>query len=110
MATSALANAQAIGDRFATGYALQGLMWRLYHARDFAGLLDRIDEALDVIGDDPQTIDLRLMLLMNRFSMLDTLDRRADALATAQQTLALGERVGTSRLRRDPLLPGGCLL
>ena len=38
------------------------------------------------------------MLLMNRFSMLDTLDRRDDALATAQQTLALGERVGTSRL------------
>ena len=98
MATSALASAQAIGDRFAAGYALQGLMWRLYHGRDFAGLLDRIDETLDIIGDDPQTIDLRLMLLMNRFSMLDTLDRRDDALATAQQTLALGERVGTSRL------------
>jgi DNA-binding CsgD family transcriptional regulator len=98
MASSALASAQAIGDRFAAGYALQALMWRLYHDRDFAGLLDRIDEALNVIGDDPQTIDLRLMLMMNRFSMLDTLDRRDDALATAQQTLALGERVGTSRL------------
>ena len=73
-------------------------MWRLYHSRDFAGLLDRIDETLGVIGDDPQTIDLRLMLMMNRFSMLDTLDRRDDALTTAQQTLVLGERVGTSRL------------
>ncbi|HEY3907763.1 MAG TPA: AAA family ATPase [Streptosporangiaceae bacterium] len=98
LATSALASAQAIGDKFAAGYALQGLMWRRYHSRDFAGLLDDIDEALDVIADDPQTIDLRLMLLMNRFSMLDTLDRRDDALSTAQQTLALGERVGTSRL------------
>ncbi|HET7014928.1 MAG TPA: AAA family ATPase [Streptosporangiaceae bacterium] len=98
VAAAALASAQAIGDKFAAGYALQGLMWRMYHGRDFAGLLDGIDEALEVIGDDPQTIDLRLMLLMNRFSMLDTLDRRDEALATAQRTLALGERVGTSRL------------
>jgi len=98
VATSALASAQAIGDRFAAGYALQTLMWRLYHSRDFTGLLDRTDEALDVIGDDPQTIDLHLLMLMNRFSILDALDRRADALATAQQALALGERVGTSRL------------
>jgi tetratricopeptide (TPR) repeat protein len=61
-------------------------------------MVDRIDEALDVIGDDPETIDLRLLLLMNRFAMLETLDRIPEALATAQQALALGEQVGTSRL------------
>jgi DNA-binding CsgD family transcriptional regulator len=98
VASRTLARAQAIGDRFATGYALQTLMWPVFHARDYAGMVDRIDEALDVIGDDPQTIDLHLLLLMNRFAMLDTLDRHAEALATAQQALALGERAGMSRL------------
>jgi DNA-binding NarL/FixJ family response regulator len=98
VADQALAGAQVTGDRFAAGYALQAMMWPVYHARDFAGVIDRIDEALDVIGDDPQTIDLHLLLLMNRFAILDAIDRRAEALATAQQALALGERVGTSRL------------
>jgi predicted SnoaL-like aldol condensation-catalyzing enzyme len=35
-------------------------MWPACQAQDFAGVVDRIDQALDVIGDDPQTIDLRL--------------------------------------------------
>jgi hypothetical protein len=61
-------------------------------------MVDRIDEALEVIDADPETIDLRLLLLMNRFAMLDSAGRRAEARATAQQALALGERVGTSRL------------
>jgi DNA-binding CsgD family transcriptional regulator len=98
VAEQALASARAIGDRFAAGYALQALMWPVYHGQDYAGMVDRIDEALNVIGDDPATIDLHLLLLMNRFAMLDTLDRIAEALATAQEALALGERVGTSRL------------
>jgi DNA-binding CsgD family transcriptional regulator len=98
VAGQVLASAQTIGDRFAAGYALQTLMWPVYHARDYAGMVDRIDEALDVIGDDPETIDLHLLLLMNRFAMLDATDRRAEAFATAEQALALGERVGTSRL------------
>ncbi len=98
VAGQVLASARAIGERFAAGYALQTLMWPVYHAQDYTGVIDRIDEALNVIGDDPQTIDLHLLLLMNRFAMLNTLDRVPEALATAQQALALGERVGTSRL------------
>ncbi len=98
VAGQALASAQGIGDRFAAGYCLQTLMWPTCQAQDFAGVVDRIDQALDVIGDDPQTIDLHLLLLMNRFQMLHNTDRRAEALATAQQALALGEQVGTSRL------------
>jgi DNA-binding CsgD family transcriptional regulator len=98
VAEQALASARATGDRLAAGYALQTLIWHVYGAKDYAGVVDRIDEALEVIGDDPATIDLHLLLLMNRFAMLDTLDRRAEALATAQQALALGERAGTPRL------------
>jgi DNA-binding CsgD family transcriptional regulator len=98
LAEKALASARAIGDRFAAGYALHALTWPVYHAQDYAGIVDRIDEALNVIGNDPGTIDLHLLLLMNRFATLDTLGRIAEALATAQEALALGERAGTSRL------------
>jgi DNA-binding CsgD family transcriptional regulator len=94
----ALASAEAIGDKLAAGYARHSLMWPVYNAHDFDGAVERIDEALEVIGDDPQTIDLHLLLLMNRFALLDAGNRRAEALATAQQALALGERVGTPRL------------
>jgi hypothetical protein len=88
----------ATGDRFAAGYALLTLMSPDYHERDFTAIIDRIDEALDVIGDDPEIIDLHLLLLMNRFTTLDIIGRRAEAFATAQQALALGKRVGTARL------------
>jgi DNA-binding CsgD family transcriptional regulator len=98
VAQEALASARATGDRFAAGYALQTLMWVTYHDQDFADLVDRIDEALEVIDADPETIDLHLLLLMNRFAMLSSVGRHDDALATVQQALALGERVGTSRL------------
>jgi DNA-binding CsgD family transcriptional regulator len=99
VAGEALAKAQAIGDPLATGYAMQSSMWYVFQTGDFAEMLDRTDQTLDVIGDDPQTIDLHLLLLMNRFTLLGSLDRPVEALATAHQALALGERAGTSRLR-----------
>jgi tetratricopeptide (TPR) repeat protein len=69
-----------------------------FYRRDYGGALECIDRALAFIGDDPHTIDLRLLLLMNKFGLLDTRGRRAEALATAQQAVALGERAGTPRL------------
>jgi DNA-binding CsgD family transcriptional regulator len=97
-AREALASAEAIGDGFAAGYALQTLIRSSYFRQDFSELFDRLDQALLITRDDPQTTDLRLLLLMNRFSLLDAMDRRAEALATAQEALALGEKVGTPRL------------
>ena len=97
-ARAALASAEAIGDRVAVGYAFQTLMRERFYGRDYAGALEYIDRALAFIGDDPHTSDLRLLLLMNKFGFLDASGHRAEALATAQQALAFGERVGTPRL------------
>ena len=98
LAGQALAGAERTGDRFAAGYALHALSIVAYHRRDHAAYLGHIDRALAKIGDDPQTTDLRLMLLSNRAGMLEELDRHAEAGATIRQALDLAERAGTPRL------------
>jgi len=94
----ALADAERAGDRFAAGYALHALSTVAYHRRDHAAYLRHIDRALALIGDDPQTSDLRLLLLSNRTGMLEDLDRRDEAGATIRQALDLAEKAGTPRL------------
>jgi DNA-binding CsgD family transcriptional regulator len=97
-AGEALAEAERAGDRFAAGYALHALSLVDYLRRDLAAMVGRVDRALAVIGDDPQTTDLRLLLLGNRAGALGDLDRHAEADATFRQALALAERAGTPRL------------
>jgi hypothetical protein len=48
-----------------------------------------------VIGDDPETTDLRLLLMTNRLTSLSRLGRDIDT--DARELLALAERVGTAR-------------
>jgi DNA-binding CsgD family transcriptional regulator len=55
-----------------------------------------MERALAVIGDDPETTDLRLLLLGNRLTALSNLGREASA--EARQLLALAEGVGTARI------------
>jgi DNA-binding CsgD family transcriptional regulator len=97
-AGQALTAAERGGDRFATGYALHALSLHDLYRRDQAAALERVDQALAVIGDDPQTTDLRLMLLANRESWLEDQDRMAEAGATVRDALALAEQTGTHRL------------
>jgi tetratricopeptide (TPR) repeat protein len=98
LAGQALAGAERADDRFAAGYALHALSLVAYLRRDHAAYLGHADRALAVIGDDPQTTDLRLLLLSNLCGMLKELDRHAEAGATIRQALDLAERAGTSRL------------
>jgi len=98
MARQALAGAEQAGDRFAVGYALHALGLVAYHRRDQAGSLGHIDRALELIGDDPQTTDLRLLLLSNRAGLLGDLDRQAEAGITIREALALTEQAGTPQL------------
>jgi DNA-binding CsgD family transcriptional regulator len=98
IAGEALASAETTGDKFAAGYALHALSRVSLFRHDWPEMMARMDRALAVIGDDPQTTDLRLLLMMNRFGVLDGMDRRGEAIATAQQALALAERAGTPRL------------
>jgi DNA-binding CsgD family transcriptional regulator len=96
IAQEALASAEAAGDRLGTGYALHALFVISAHQDDRAtGLLDR---ALTVIGDDPQAIDLRLMLLANLAARLSEMGRCEKAITTAEQALAIAERAGAYRL------------
>jgi DNA-binding CsgD family transcriptional regulator/tetratricopeptide (TPR) repeat protein len=95
-ALAALADAERAGDRFAAGYALH--VQSLVRFVDGGGTnaLQLMERALTLIGDDPETTDLRLLLLSNRLTALANLDREADV--EARQLLALAERVGTARI------------
>jgi DNA-binding CsgD family transcriptional regulator len=97
IAVKALESAEAIGDRFAAGYALHALSCVSFLRPDHVSRLAHIDRALAVIGDDPVTADLRLVLLSNKVSALVGLCRPAEALTTARQALALAERTGLPR-------------
>jgi DNA-binding CsgD family transcriptional regulator/tetratricopeptide (TPR) repeat protein len=97
-AGQALADAERVEDRLAAGHALHVLSVVEYDRRNAAGRLGYIDRALAVIGDDPQTTDLRLILLANRESVLEDQDRMAEAGATIREALALAERVGARGL------------
>jgi DNA-binding CsgD family transcriptional regulator/tetratricopeptide (TPR) repeat protein len=85
-------------DPFAVGYARHALYLVAYRHQDHEAMIEHIDQALAAIGDTPQTLDLRLMLLANRSEVLGNLDRQAESAAVLRHTLELGERTGTPRL------------
>jgi DNA-binding CsgD family transcriptional regulator len=93
-----LADEQRIADPFATAYVLHALSQASFVGRDLSTALQRIDQALALIGDADQTTDLRLMLLANRVAALGLLDRHEEATGAAGQALIVAERAGTSRL------------
>ena len=99
-ASEALARAEAVGDRFAAGYALHARTTACMLRPDQAGMVRYADQALATIGDDPRTADLRVMLLANKAGPLAKLGHDHEALATVQQSLALAERTGVTRTGR----------
>ena len=98
IAQEALANAEAAGDRLAAGYALHVMFTVSAFDHDWVSGLGYVDRALAVIGDDPQAVDLRLILLSNRASLLSHLARIEDAITTTEQALAIAEQAGAYRL------------
>jgi DNA-binding CsgD family transcriptional regulator len=109
-AAAALADAGRAGDRFAAGYALHAQSRQhLAQGGDYPGALELIEQALAVIGDDPETADLRLLLLHNRVVFLGNTHRYADADAAARELLALAERAGTARIGAARLSVAGFL-
>jgi len=97
-ARGALALGEGEGDRFAIGWALQSLSTVYAVRRDEPGRLACVDRALDVLGDDPEYTDLRLLHLANRMYSLTVLDRMAEAETTLASLRALAERFGDARL------------
>ncbi len=98
IAQEALASAEAAGDRLAAGYALHVMFTVSAFQHDWVTGLGYVDQALAVIGDDPQAVDLRLILLSNRASLLSHLARPEDAITTTEQALAIAEQAGAYRL------------
>jgi DNA-binding CsgD family transcriptional regulator len=98
IADQVLGDEERTPDPFAAGYALHALSQASFVGRDLAAALNRIDQALAVIGNSDQTIDLRLMLLADRVAALGLLDRHGEAIGAAGQALVAAERAGTTRL------------
>jgi len=94
----ALAGAERSCDWFAELYALYALCGIGLLCRNHEYMLDHIDRALGVIGDDPRTTDLRLLLLANKADALGDLGRHVEAITTVQQALVLAQQAGTPRL------------
>jgi len=96
VAAAALADAGRTRDKLAAGYALHVQSFVRGVEGDGAGALEITGRALAVICDDPETTDLRLMMLNNRLTALSNLGLQADA--EARQLLALAEQAGTARI------------
>ena len=93
VAERAEAEARAVGDRTSVAVALHILaLARHYHRGDPAGALELYDRAIAELGGDAASTDLRLILLVNRSSMLFALGRVAEDEAAMHELLRLAER------------------
>jgi DNA-binding CsgD family transcriptional regulator/transcriptional regulator with XRE-family HTH domain len=96
-ALRALAESEAVADPVATGYALHGLTLSYhYQDPDEETALGYIDRALAVIGERPETADLRALLLANRMVSMVNLGRPGELPQAIGAALAAAERVGTT--------------
>ncbi|WP_203981200.1 ATP-binding protein, partial [Planosporangium flavigriseum] len=91
-ARASLASASACSDRLALGYSLLSLSTTALMRRDQAARLFHLDCALDVLADDMEHLELRLLLLGNRTLALSILDRFDEAERTLADAHALAER------------------
>jgi DNA-binding CsgD family transcriptional regulator len=97
-AERALRLGEDLNDPLTIGYALLPLSLRSVTEGDQKGALERMDRALAVIEGDPRLDDLRMILLTNRATVLDILDRQQESIASLRRAAAIGERTGTARL------------
>jgi len=84
--------ATAIGDPLGIAYAHSGLAV----VADAEQQVAHLEAGLSVLGDDPESLDLRVIMGNNRASRLGTLGSPA-AEAAVDEILLLAERVGTYR-------------
>jgi DNA-binding CsgD family transcriptional regulator len=93
-ARRALAAGQDARDAFATAHALTDLWLTHGVRRDHAAALECIDQALEVLGEDPSYADLRSFALDGRIFTLENLDRWPDAELTLRHARELAQRSG----------------
>jgi tetratricopeptide (TPR) repeat protein len=94
IADEALAEATAVGDRWAMSWAL-AIRTMAYGMRgETSKALPLFDRALAVAEGDPALADLRMVLQINQAVALGDLDRHDDAITAAGQVLQLAEDAG----------------
>jgi DNA-binding CsgD family transcriptional regulator len=98
VARQALAEAEAIDDAYAVGLSLHALSIDLVR-HDSVGALELMERGSSVLGDDAESIDLRLLISCNRTWVLRTLDRVDEANVVLSESLELAERTATPRLQ-----------
>ncbi|GAA3838283.1 hypothetical protein GCM10022243_00940 [Saccharothrix violaceirubra] len=98
-ARQAIEAGRRAGDPFAIGQALE-VLWQVDAVRrDYLSAVGHLDHALEVVGSDPATTDLRLVLLDNRVFTLQCLDRLDEATETMRSAFAVaGEHTPAASL------------
>ncbi|GIF51383.1 putative ATPase [Asanoa ferruginea] len=94
-ATDARAAGEGAGDRTAIGWAM--FTWAMaaaVHGEDHAAAVSAAETASLVVGDDPETTELRLLLLLNRASGTWNLGRYDESRRLVGEAFALAERAG----------------
>jgi DNA-binding NarL/FixJ family response regulator len=92
-AQQALADAEQCADPLGIATARHALAY----VSDASTQVEHIDAALAVLGDDPESMDLRTLLLSNRLHRLAVTGRRDDLRAAIPEAVMLAERIGTYR-------------
>src|SRR3984957_11150333 len=96
VATSALAAASEVNDKWAMGWALQVLTLVTSMQGHMTDALRLFDRALAVTQAEPALTDLRLLLQINQAVTLGCLDQYEQAFAAAGQARHLADQVGTA--------------
>jgi DNA-binding CsgD family transcriptional regulator len=97
IAESALVEASAVDDDWATGWALHVLTISALMRGAVNSSLPLFARALSVTEHDPGLADLRLLLHVNHAVALGNLDRYDDAITAARHVCELTERAGSAR-------------
>ena len=91
-AEQALAEADQAGDPLAAASALFITGMVLVFRGDPAGAIPVYSRALGLLGEETETADLRLSVLVNQMDVLATLDRMDEAAVAVRELLATAER------------------
>ncbi|MGH3663994.1 MAG: ATP-binding protein [Micromonosporaceae bacterium] len=91
-AQRALADARRCDDALAAGYALHGLQVVSRYTQP-----EYVEQALDGLGGDPESTDLRMMLEIRRAGSLNAAGESEAAERAVREALVFADRIGTYR-------------
>jgi DNA-binding CsgD family transcriptional regulator len=92
----AIAEGERDRDALTVGWGMHALVMQALNNTDG---LEAVNRGLSVVvGEDPESMDLRLLFLANRLVVLSNLDRLAEFEEALTPTVALAESVGSPRL------------